>query len=121
MEEAMEYANPTASVALEAQALETTASFDPIALAEELRNGVELLIQWRPQDEAYHDRVREAFDGLCSALEGVDGSSEVIEVLKPVSKAAADAKKAARTPDESTAPAGHGEQSARSAQAEASA
>src|SRR5437764_11836015 len=60
-------------------ALETIASFDGVALAEELREGVQLLIAARRSDSEFHARVQASFEKARLILEGVEGGEAVIE------------------------------------------
>src|SRR2546423_15007426 len=83
-------------------ALETVASFDGVALAEELREGVQLLLAARRNDPAFHARVQESFEKARRILEGVEGAEAVIEALRPAAEAAAAAQKAAGAGDEAT-------------------
>lgn len=75
-------------------ALETVASFDGVALAEELREGVKLLLEARRNDPAFHERVRTAFENARQMLEGVEGAEAVIEALRPAAEAAEEAQQA---------------------------
>jgi hypothetical protein len=63
--------------------LETVARFDGVALAEELREGVELLLAARRDDPEFLERVRESFDKAREILSGVEGGEAVLEALKP--------------------------------------
>jgi hypothetical protein len=83
-------------------ALETVASFDGVALAEELREGVQLLLAARRNDPEFHTRVQESFERARRILEGVEGAEPVIEALRPVAQAAAAAQQAAIGVDEAT-------------------
>jgi CRP-like cAMP-binding protein len=78
-------------------ALETIASFDGVALAEELREGVQLLIAARANDSKFHARVLESFEKARLILEDVEGGEAVIEALRPAAEAAAAAQEAAAT------------------------
>lgn len=69
-------------------ALETVASFDGVALAEELREGVKLLLAARRNDPEFHARVQQAFENARQMLEGVEGADAVIEALRPAVEAA---------------------------------
>src|SRR5213595_282777 len=64
-------------------ALEVVARFDGVALAEELRQGVELLLAARRDDPAFRERVLETFEQAREILEGAEGGKAVIEALKP--------------------------------------
>lgn len=64
-------------------ALETVARFDGVALAEELREGVELLLAARRDDPEFLARVRDSFEKARAILDGVEGSEAVIEALRP--------------------------------------
>jgi Cyclic nucleotide-binding domain len=85
-------------------ALETIASFDGVALAEELREGVQLLIAARRSDSEFHARVQASFEKARLILEGVEGGEAVIEALRPAAEAAAAAQKAAAEGDEAVLP-----------------
>ncbi len=64
-------------------ALETVARFDGVALAEELREGVDLLLAARSQDPKFHARVRDSFERAREILDRVEGGDEIIEALRP--------------------------------------
>jgi hypothetical protein len=64
-------------------ALETVASFDGVALAEELREGVELLLEARRNDPEFRQRVQDSFEKAQHILGGVEGGDEVLDALKP--------------------------------------
>lgn len=79
-------------------ALETVARFDGVALAEELREGVELLLTARRQDPEFLARVRDSFERAREILDGVEGGDEIIEALQPrTDLSVAKPKKAATT------------------------
>jgi hypothetical protein len=63
-------------------ALETVARFDGVALAEEIREGIELLLAARRNDPEFARRVRESFEHARQLLEGVEGAEPVIEALR---------------------------------------
>jgi hypothetical protein len=63
-------------------ALETVARFDGVALAEEIREGVELLLAARRNDPEFIERVRESFKQARDLLAEVEGAGAVIEVLR---------------------------------------
>ncbi len=63
-------------------ALETVARFDGVALAEEIREGIELLLAARRNDPEFRERVREAFDQARDLLQGVEGAEPVIQALR---------------------------------------
>lgn len=101
--------------------LETVASFDGVALAEELREAVHLLLAARRNDPAFHAKIRDSFEQAREMLEGVDGGQAVIDALRPAAEAADAASQAAgvgnegmlaadatlaATPDPATAQAG---------------
>jgi hypothetical protein len=67
----------------QAVTLETVARFDGVALAEELREGVELLIAARRDDPEFLERVRESLEKVRGILDGVDGGDAVLEALTP--------------------------------------
>lgn len=64
-------------------ALETIARFDGVALAEELREGVELLLAARRGDEEFRNRVRESYERAREFLGDVEGGEAVLEALEP--------------------------------------
>ena len=64
-------------------ALETVARFDGVALAEELREGVELLLAARRDDPEFLARVRDSFEKARDILGTIEGGDEVIEALRP--------------------------------------
>lgn|GEM_PF-5046295 len=70
-------------------ALETIASFDGVALAEELREAVQLLLEARRDDPAFHARVLASFEQARKILESVDGGQAVADALRPAADAAA--------------------------------
>jgi hypothetical protein len=76
-------------------ALETVARFDGVALAEELREGVELLLAARRDDPEFLERVRDSFEQARAILEGVEGGEAVIEALRPRTALEADQSVAA--------------------------
>lgn len=63
--------------------LQTTARFDGVALAEELREGVELLLASRQDDPDFAREVSDAFKAASEILEDVEGGEAVIEALRP--------------------------------------
>ena len=64
-------------------ALETVATFDGVALAEELREGVELLLEARRNDPEFRQRVRESLEKAQHILGDVEGGEEVLDALTP--------------------------------------
>lgn len=62
--------------------LETLARFDGVALAEEIREGVELLLNARRHDPAYRERVRESFEHARRLLAELEGTEAVVEALE---------------------------------------
>lgn len=64
-------------------ALETVATFDGVALAEELREGVELLLEARRNDPEFRARVRDSLEKARGILEGVEGGESVLAALEP--------------------------------------
>jgi hypothetical protein len=64
-------------------ALETVATFDGVALAEELREGVELLLEARRGDPEFRRRVRDSLKKAESILSGVDGGDSILAALRP--------------------------------------
>lgn len=62
-------------------ALETIAIFDGVALAEEIREGVELLLISRRNDKQFVERVRESFDRVRNLLKDVDDAQAVLAAL----------------------------------------
>lgn len=70
---------PDAQVA----ALETVARFDGVALAEELREGVELLLAARRDDPEFRKRVHESIEQARSILAEVDGGDAILDALTP--------------------------------------
>lgn len=63
-------------------ALETVARFDGVALAEEIREGIELLLTARKNDPEFQARVRESFERARELLQDVDGAEQVVEALR---------------------------------------
>lgn len=63
--------------------LETVARFDGVALAEELREAVELLLTARRSDPEFLARVRDSFEKVRGILDGVEGGEAVLEALSP--------------------------------------
>ena len=63
--------------------LQTTARFDGVALAEELREGVELLLASRQDDPDFLREVSDKFRAAREILEGVEGGETIIEALRP--------------------------------------
>ncbi len=86
-------------------ALETVASFDGVALAEELREAVHLLLAARRNDPAFHARIRDSFEQAREILAGVDGGQAVIDALLPAAEAAEAASQAVGRGDEGTSAA----------------
>jgi len=76
-------------------ALETVARFDGVALAEELREGVELLLAARRGDDEFRERVRESYEKAREILGDVEGGEAVLEALEPSVVREADATAAA--------------------------
>jgi hypothetical protein len=64
-------------------ALETVARFDGVALAEELREGVELLLAARRGDPDFRGRVEDSIQEARTILAGVEGGDEILEALTP--------------------------------------
>ena len=64
-------------------ALETVARFDGVALAEELREGVELLLAARRDDPEFRRRVEDSIQQARSILEDVEGGDEILDALTP--------------------------------------
>jgi hypothetical protein len=62
-------------------ALETVAIFDDVALAEEIREGIELLLISRRNDEQFLKRVRESFDRVRDLLKDVPDAKAVFAIL----------------------------------------
>jgi hypothetical protein len=65
------------------KALETVATFDGVALAEEIREGIELLLEARRNDPEFRQRVQASIEKAQDILGDVDGGREVLEALKP--------------------------------------
>jgi hypothetical protein len=64
-------------------ALETVATFDGVALAEEIRQGVELLLEARRNDPEFRQRVLDSLEKAQAILGGVEGGDEVLAALTP--------------------------------------
>jgi hypothetical protein len=62
-------------------ALETVARFDGVALAEEIREGIEYLLAARKNDPDFLERVRESFEEARQLLAEVEGAEPVVEAL----------------------------------------
>jgi hypothetical protein len=69
------------------RALQTYAGFDAVALAEELREGVLLLLAARPDDADYHAQVRASFDEVREKLADAEDGEFVIDALGPIAAA----------------------------------
>jgi hypothetical protein len=65
------------------KALETVATFDGVALAEEIREGIELLLEARRSDPEFRQRVQDAIGKAQDLLGDVEGGGEVLEALRP--------------------------------------
>src|SRR4028118_2053377 len=63
--------------------LETIARFDGVALAEELREGVELLLEARRNDPEFLIRVQESLEKAASILARAEGGEAVRDALRP--------------------------------------
>jgi hypothetical protein len=63
--------------------LNSAARFDAVAIALEVRDGVEMLLAARPDDEQLRERVRESLAEASSMLDGVEGGDALIEALSP--------------------------------------
>lgn len=64
-------------------ALPTLARFDGVALAEEIREGVELLLAARRDDPVFLALVQDSFEQAYEILGSVEGGDDVIEALRP--------------------------------------
>lgn len=71
-------------------ALETVATFDGVALAEEIREGIELLLEARRRDPEFRQRVQDSIEKAQHILGDVEGGHEVLEALKPRTDLTAD-------------------------------
>ncbi len=60
--------------------LETLARFDGVALAEEIREGIGLLLAARKADPEFHDRVRTVLEDAKTLLNEI-GEEDVAEAL----------------------------------------
>jgi hypothetical protein len=59
------------------------ATFDGVALAEEIRDAFRLLLLSRPHDTDYHDRIRDLLESTKQRLAGLEleGADAVAEAL----------------------------------------
>ncbi len=63
-------------------ALETVATFDGVALAEELREGVELLLEARRGDPEFRQRVHDSLQKAEMILGKVEGGDSILAALQ---------------------------------------
>ena len=61
--------------------LETLATFDGVAMAEEIREAIELLLKTKSQDPAYIQNVRNAYQNARKTLEQLEGGVDIISAL----------------------------------------
>jgi Arc/MetJ-type ribon-helix-helix transcriptional regulator len=64
--------------------LETLARFDGVAIAEEIRDGIALLLAAKKQDPAFRERVQTVLEDAKRLLAEI-GEPDVAEALGPVS------------------------------------
>jgi hypothetical protein len=74
----------------------TSASFDAVALAEELRKGVLFLLDAHQGDREYCTQVLDSFRQLEESLREVDGTAPVVDALRPVADAARESRRLAQ-------------------------
>jgi hypothetical protein len=67
----------------QAAVLETVARFDGVALAEELRDAVDLLLAARRNDPDFVARVQDSLEQVRGILDGVEGGEAVLKALTP--------------------------------------
>ena len=67
------------------------ASFDGVAIAEEIREAITLLLKSRSQDPSFARRVKDAYENAGKVLSGLERGQELITALgDPVAEVAAE-------------------------------
>lgn len=71
--------------------LRSLATFDGVTLADEIREGLEMLLAARRADPAYRERVRIAFEKARSTLQALEGTDEILAALGDAPSAVSEA------------------------------
>lgn len=62
------------------------ATFDGVAIAQEIADSLERLLKERPMDHVFLDRARESLEKCCNTLSQLEKGKEVLDVLIPLLK-----------------------------------